>query len=107
MDNFDIVKEFFVKLGYLVLEKPNPSDNCCDLTVVGKKSTLRVEIKTLRVREKGQWCVEPVTENQKKYDAVAVVLPNNQVFLEPMEEYLNNSSPNGYRQFTWLNLDGY
>jgi hypothetical protein len=69
---------------------------------VSKKKTLRVEIKTLVVKENGCWQVPAVSDNQKKADVVAIVFPNQSVFIEKMEDYLQHCSDSGYRQFTWL-----
>ena len=40
LDSFDVVANFFKSFGYKVLEKPNPQENGCDMTVVGKKKVL-------------------------------------------------------------------
>ena len=103
-DNFDIVKEWFESFGYQVLEKPAIQDNDCDMYVVGKKRTLRVEIKSVREQMNGVWQAANITEGQKGYDACALVFPGGQVIVEKMSDYLSCCSENGYRGFSWLKL---
>jgi hypothetical protein len=103
-NDFQKVKTFFESFGYVVLDKPDPQDNCCDMTVCGKKKALRVEIKKLRILENGSWQVPQITENQKIYDCVAVVLPTGAVFVEKMDDYLKSCSDEGFRTMTWLKL---
>ena len=101
---FVIVSEWFEQFGYSVLDKPSPEDNGCDMIVVGKKKTLRVEIKYAKQKKNGTWQASAITKRQKTCDCCAVILPKEVVFVEPMSEYLSHCSKSGYRSFTWLKL---
>ena len=101
-DNYDIVADFLVKLGWNILEKPKIEDNYFDLTAVSDKKTLRVEIKTVQRKYNGSWQAGPISQNQLRADAIAVVLPSGSVFIEKTEEYLEHCSEGRTRQFTWL-----
>lgn len=103
-DPFDRVKAWFEGVGYSVLEKPAAQDNDCDMYVVGKKRSLRVEIKTVRVLQNGGWQACNISENQRCYDAVALVFPCGHVLVEKMQDYLKCCSEDGYRSFNWLKL---
>lgn len=103
-DPFDQVKEWFEIMGYKVLQKPSPQDNDCDMYVVGEKRSLRIEIKTVRVQQNGGWQAGNISENQRQYDAVALVFPCGNVLVEKMSDYLKCCSEDGYRSFNWLKL---
>ena len=104
-DDFSLVEMFLRKLGYFALEKPEPNANGVDLTAIGKRKSLRVEIKRLRILSNGSWQVGPVETNQRTCDAVAIILPNNEVIIESMDTYLSTCSEAGYKTYTWLKLD--
>ena len=102
MDHFDLVKDYIESFGWSVLDKPNKNDNCCDLTAVSGKKSLRIEIKKCRQLPSGSWQAQPLSEDQLKYDAVAVVLPNEKIHIEAMENYLRLCTKKRYRTFTFL-----
>lgn len=104
-DCFLLVAKNFRKFGYKVLNKPHPNDPAADMYVVGKKKAIKVEIKRARLVASGILEVSPVSENQKKCDAVAVVFPCGYVFIENMEEYLQHCYESGHRSMNWLRLD--
>ena len=103
-DTFNLVRLAFEGFGYRVLARPDPQDNECDMYVVGLRRTAKIEIKVVRELSNGTWQAAPITERQRRCDICAVVLPNNQVFLERMDDYLLCCSDAGYRAFTWLKL---
>lgn len=103
-DSFDIVAAVFKSFGYIVLEKPAKEDTACDMYVVGKNKSIKVEIKRVRKLQSGSWQSAPITNNQRSVDVAAIVFPNGYVFIEAMADYMAHCSVEGYRQFSWLKL---
>ena len=102
LDTFGCVATHLRKIGWKVLDKPKIEDNYFDLTAISHRKSLRVEIKQLQQKPNGAWQCGAVSDNQLRCDAVAIVFPDGNVFIEKTEDYMRHVSDKGYRQFTWL-----
>lgn len=93
--------EFLKKQGWSVFDVKHDSANGHDLTIEKKGVTYRVEVKKAIVRDKNI-CTEPVGSSGIKCEAIAILLPNDSVLLQPMNDHLSLCSKTGLRAITHL-----
>jgi Holliday junction resolvase len=97
-DDFDIVKIFLEDKGFSVLEKPHKNENGPDLICHNGKRTYKIEIKKAKIHEDGNsyYCAKLYKEHYND-DYVAIVLPDNNIYVMPMELYVLKINEAGNR----------
>ncbi len=97
------VRDYFKVLGYQILAEPKSQHTSGpDLTIVGKKVALRIEVKTARQTKKNCWQVRGVEKNRLQDDIVAIVFPRGQIHLEEMSQWAKTVAKDGSRGISLL-----
>ncbi len=98
-----VVSAYFKDLGYQILKPPRSKNSQgTDLTVVGKRSALRVEVKPARCVKGTCWQVRGVESGRLQDDILAIVFPNGRVHLEDMGQWVQSMAKDGSRGITAL-----
>lgn len=87
--------------GWQVFDIKKDTANGPDLTIAAKGKSYRVEVKKVIISRKS-CSVKAISKNAKHCDAIAILLPNNKVILQPMIEHLKLCSKSGLRSVTNL-----
>ena len=99
----DLIERGFAALGFSVVfwnSKPSANGQDCFVQKWGKRP-MSVEVKKVRKLSNGTSQCEPVSNDRKKDDLIAIILNREYVFIDSMENHLKCCSPKGTRQFTW------
>ena len=97
----EIVANTLKTQGWLVFDLKDDSANGCDLTIAKNGRTFRIEVKSVICSKKGR-TIKPVQKSGLKCDAIAILMPNGHVVLQPMDEHLALCSKLGTRSLTTL-----
>lgn len=87
--------------GWLVFDINKDTSNGPDLTIARNGKSFRVEIKKA-CKSTRSWKTTPVGKSGKACDLVIIILPNNELIIQPMIEHLKLCSKNGVRFITEL-----
>lgn len=97
----DKVAEKLKAKGWLVFDINKDSANGPDLTIARNGKSYRVEIKKAS-RSSRAWKTTPVGKSGALCDLVVIILPNNELLIQPMEEHKLMCSKSGARAMTTL-----
>lgn len=99
----DLIEREFAALGFsLLFWNTKPTSNGPDCFVrKGKGRPLSVEIKTVKRKNNGCLQTDPVSDNRKKDDLVAIIINSEYVLIDSMSNHLKCCGTKGTRQFTW------
>lgn len=89
------------RMGWQVFDIKKDSTNGPDLTIAKNGRSFRVEVKKVLMSKKS-CAVKPVQRSAKQCDAIALLLPNDILILQPMYEHAKLCSASGQRSLTNL-----
>lgn len=92
-----LIEKAFKKMGFKCLPKQHINANGPDMVITKGPSSYTVEIKSLRITERGSFQVPPVSPPRKNDDLIAIAVSKNYVLIEPMKDHLRLCTPKGYR----------
>jgi len=92
-----LIEKQFRKLGFKCLPKQHINANGPDLVIIKGPKSYTVEIKNIKVTERGSLQVPPVSIPRKGDDLIAIVISKDYVLIEPMKDHLKLCTGKGYR----------
>jgi hypothetical protein len=94
-------RDSYQKKNWQVFDINKDTTNGPDLTIARNGKSYRVEIKKA-CKSTRSWKTTPVGKSGKQCDLVIIILPNNDLLIQPMNEHLSLCSKNGARMITEL-----
>lgn len=95
------VANILTKKGWLCFDLNKDNANGPDLTIARNGRSYRAEIKKA-CKSSGAWKTTPVGVSGKNCDLIIIILPNEDILIQPMREHLALCSKGGYRFITEL-----
>ncbi len=98
-NTFLYVKRALKTLGYKTTKPRHINANGADLFAIKNDRVLSVEVKKARIANKNRNVlrIDPVEENRKKDDLIAIVHPTKYVLIENMNQHLRLCNKSGQR----------
>ena len=97
-----IVKRYFETLGYFVKQSDMFGP---DLTIENEFQTFTIEVKSAIMTSKKACYIPSVYPKRLNDDIIAIVFPNNFVYIETMSEHLKQCRPTGGRSVSRIYED--
>lgn len=95
------VAKILTKKGWLCFDVNSDTTNGPDITIAKNGKSYRVEIKKA-CRSSGAWKTTPVGKSGLLCELIIIILPNNELIIQPMREHLLLCSKSGARFITEL-----
>lgn len=96
-----LVEHNIKQKGWLVFDVNKDTTNGPDLTIARNGKSYRVEIKKA-CKSSRAWKVTPVGKSGKNCELIIIILPNNELIIQPMIDHLSLCSKGGSRFITLL-----
>lgn len=90
-----------ISIGWQVFDINKDTANGPDLTIAKNGKSFRVEIKKA-CKSTRSYITTPVGKSGKQCDLIIILLPNDELLIQPMEDHLRLCSKNGSRGITKL-----
>jgi hypothetical protein len=95
------VADKLIKKGWQVFDINKDNANGADLTIAKNGKSYRVEIKKA-CRSTRSWKVTPIGKSGIICDLIIIILPNDELIIQPMKDHLIHCAECGSRNITLL-----
>lgn len=95
------IAETLNKRGWSCFDIKSDNANGPDITIAKNGRSFRAEIKKA-CKSSRAWKTTPVGPSGKKCELIIIVLPNEEILIQPMSEHLRLCSKGGWRFITEL-----
>lgn len=93
----ELVERTFRRMGFKCLPKQHKNANGPDLVITKGACSYTVEIKNLKITERGSLQVPPISIPRKNDDLIAIIISREYALIESMKDHLRLCTEKGYR----------